>query len=64
MATPIAFPSTFALKIIQFSVSLAAVLEGQRIAQPFLTWREILWIYCDFREGWEESPNTTGRDAA
>jgi len=51
------------------------VLEGRRIAQPFLE-LEVAWGRSkvpanrieqwsgSFRKGWEESPNTKGRDAA
>jgi len=47
------------------SVTLWAVLEGRRIAQPFLKSVDsaMRWAVCapglmDFKKGWEESPNT------
>jgi hypothetical protein len=51
------------------------VLEGRRIAQPFLKFvavaidtdesdRRCPLSQMNFKKGWEESPNTKGRDAA
>ncbi len=57
------FSSTFALKNFKFSDRLSVVLEGRRIAQPFLKLLRSAG-FIGFRKGWEESPNTTGRDAA
>jgi hypothetical protein len=51
---------------------LLEVLEGQRIARPFLKFLDGNGLGAkaqgtaatNFKKGWEESPNTTGRDAA